>query len=98
MRTRSDYLSNLRHDLAHLHCLTGRHFVDADYDLIIRRARGLLQKLPDALQQFALVLRGATRTDQEREGGRCRSLSRGEAASRRIVLKDDVYPVSRDGG
>jgi hypothetical protein len=50
---------DVRHDLPHLHGLTGRHLLDADDNLVIRRARGSLKQFPEVGEQVALVLCGS---------------------------------------
>jgi hypothetical protein len=43
-------LSNIRHDLTHLHGLAGRHLLNTEDDLVIRRAGRVLNQPPKALQ------------------------------------------------
>jgi hypothetical protein len=43
-------ICDIRHDLSHLHGLAGRHLLNAEDDLVIRRARRILEQFPKALQ------------------------------------------------
>src|SRR5580658_9135778 len=83
-------VGNVRHDLRHLHGLARRHLLNADDDLVVRRARRVLEQFPEALQQAALVARRPAASNEQRKGRGCRSLPRREAAAGWIVLKDDM--------
>jgi hypothetical protein len=54
-RVRGKLLGYVRHDLSHFHCLAGRHLLNAKHDLVVRGPGGLLQQIPDALEQPTLV-------------------------------------------
>jgi hypothetical protein len=41
---------DIRHDLSHLHGLAGRHLLDPEDDLVVRRAGCVLEQFPQTLQ------------------------------------------------
>src|ERR1700733_14732622 len=89
---------DIRHDLSHLHGLAGWDLLNAEDDLVIRCASRVLEQLPKTLQQPALVLRRAPRSEKKRQFPRPRNLPCREAISRRVFLEDDVNPVLRNPG
>src|SRR5580658_1840447 len=86
---------DVRHELSHLHRLTGWQFLNADDNLVIGRSRRGLKQFPKTLYQFPLIFRRPPGPHQKRERGSCRGFSGGEPAARRIVLKDDMHPIFR---
>jgi len=51
------FVREVRHDLPHLHRLTGWHFLNADDNLVIGRSRRGLKQFPKTLNQFPLIFR-----------------------------------------
>lgn len=62
-RCRVSVFRDVRHDLAHLHGLARRDFLDSNDDLIVWRAGGVLKQLPELGQQPALIFGRAARAD-----------------------------------
>ena len=54
------FVRNVRHDLPHLHRLTGRHVLNTDNNLVIGRSRRGLKQFPKTLYQFPLIFRQPT--------------------------------------